>query len=86
MTWKEELRKQQIDMNIGSTNYAKDLGDSVQFGEGEQSVTIDKGTIPHLVGKFVEQGGYFKPITRLTQITTSSGTTDKFVEWYKQYR
>ena len=69
MNWKDELRKQKIDMDIGSTNYAKDLGNSVQFGEGNNSVTIDKGTIPHLVAKFVEQGGYFKPITRLKQIT-----------------
>ena len=85
MSWKTELRKQ-IDMDIGSTNYAKDLGDSVQFGEGEQSVTIGKGTIPHLVAQFVQSGGYFKPITRLKQITTSSGTTDDFVRWYKQHR
>lgn len=86
MTWKHELRKQQIDMNVGSTNYAKDLGNSVQFGEGNNSVTIDKGTIPHLVEQFVQSGGYFKPITRLTQITMSSGTTDDFVRWYKQHR
>ena len=85
MTWKDELKKQ-LDMDIGSTNYAKDLGNSVQFGEGEQSVTIDKGTIPHLVEQFVQSGGYFRPITRLKQITMSSGTTDKFVAWYKQHR
>ena len=86
MNWKDELRKQQIDMDVGSTNYAKDLGNSVQFGEGNNSVTIGKGAIPHLVEQFVQAERPMSPITRLKQITMSSGTTDNFVRWYKQHR
>jgi hypothetical protein len=86
MNWKDELRKQQIDMNVGS-GYAKDLGDSVQFGEGNNSVTIDKGTIPHLVARFrKETQPNMPPLERLTQITMSSGPTDDFVRWYKNLR
>ncbi len=85
MTWKDELKKQ-LNMDIGSTNYAKDLGNSVQFGEGNNSVTIDKNTIPHLVEQFVQAERPMSPITRLAQITTSSGTTDDFVRWYMQHR
>jgi len=86
MTWKDELRKQQLDMKVGD-GYAKDLGNSVQFGEGNNSVTIDKGTIPHLVAQFrKETEPNLPPLERLTQITMSSGPTDKFIAWYKQHR
>ena len=71
-------------MNVGN-GYAKDLGDSVQFGEGNNSVTIDKGTIPHLVARFRKESN-LPPLERLTQITMSSGPTDEFIAWYKKLR
>ena len=87
MNWKDELRKQKIDMKVGDTAYAKDLGDSVQFGEGTNSVTIGKGAIPHLVALFrKETQPNSRPLERLTQITMSSGPTDEFVRWYKKHR
>lgn len=86
MNWKDELRKQQIDMKVGD-GYAKDLGENIQFGEGGQSVTIDKGTVPHLVARFrKETQPNMPPLERLTQITMSSGQTDNFVAWYRKLR
>ena len=59
----------------------------MQFGEGNNSVTIDKGTIPHLVARFrKETQPMMPPLERLTQITMSSGPTDDFIAWYKKLR
>jgi len=55
--------------------------------EGNNSVTIDKGTIPHLVARFrKETQPMMPPLERLTQITMSSGPTDDFIAWYKKLR
>lgn len=78
MNWKNTLRKQELEMDIGSTNYAKDLGDSVKFGEGGNAITVPKSQIVALVKE------YDPSITRLKQITTSSGPLDDFVIWLKK--
>jgi len=78
MTWKNTLRKQELNMDIGSTNYAKDLGDSIEFGEGGNTFSVPKSQLVAIVKEFDPS------ITRLTQITMQSEMTDKFVIWLKK--
>ena len=75
MSWKNTLRKQELNMDIGSTNYAKDNGDSVTF---KNKVTVSKDVL----GQMVKE--YDPSIVRMTQITMSSGMTDKFVMWLEK--
>tara|TARA_R110002020_G_scaffold443409_1_gene654658 strand:+ start:654 stop:1184 length:531 start_codon:yes stop_codon:yes gene_type:complete len=78
MNWKNTLRKQEIDMDIGSTNYAKDLGDSVKFGEGGNAITVPKSKLVELVSR------YDPSIKRMTEITMSYGPNDDFVRWLNE--
>jgi len=83
--WKNIIRKQERDMEVGSTNYAKDLGDSVKFGgyvDESKNVTIPKSQLGEVLDKYEQATG--KKINRLTEITMSDGPTTKFVLWAKQ--
>ncbi len=82
MTWKNIVRKQERNMEVGSTNYAKDLGDSVEFGgfmDKSKNVTIPKSQLGEVLDRYEQATG--NKIDRLTQITMSSGPSDDFTRW-----
>jgi len=81
MSWKNTIRKTERDLTVGSTNYAKDLGDSVEFGgytDASKNVTVPKDQLNDLLER------YNNTIQRLTQITMKGGNTDNFVRWLRE--
>tara|TARA_Y100000593_G_scaffold56609_1_gene105599 strand:+ start:3693 stop:4040 length:348 start_codon:yes stop_codon:yes gene_type:complete len=83
----QQVGESNIDLDIGSTNYAKDLGDAISFGgyvDESMNAVIPKNQLASVVEAFDKSGEYFKPITKLTQITMSNGPTNEFVSWYKK--
>ena len=88
MTWKEIL-KQEIDMTVGD-GYAKDLGDSVQFGQYEdrnKNIVVGKNALVTILDRYnreVRAREGMPPIQRLTQITMSSGPTRDFMEFLRK--
>ena len=84
MTWKDIL-KQERDLTVGSTNYAKDEGDSVcfiQWNDDRLNPRIPKTELNALLDEY--ELVYGRPITALTQITMSSGPNEDFVNWYNK--
>ena len=86
MTWKDILKNETPrDLEVGSTNYAKDLGDSVKFiqwKDDRMNPEIPKSELNAILGEYESVLG--RPIERLTQITMSSGSNEDFVEWYNK--
>ena len=85
--WKEIL-KQEIDMTVGD-GYAKDLGDSVQFGRYEdrnKNIVVGKSALRSILKRYnlerFKKG--MPPLQRLTQITMSSGPTDDFMRFLRE--
>jgi hypothetical protein len=74
-------------MSVGSTNYAKDLGERVEFGgysDKSKNVVVPKDRLPALIEAFVKEKRNGRPIERLTEITMSAGPTDDFVRFLRQ--
>lgn len=84
MTWERILKnKMQRDLDVGSTSYAKDLGDSVKFIEFRDdrlNPVIPKSELNALLDEYENVVG--RPIDRLRLITMSSGPNRDFVLWY----
>ena len=84
MTWERILKnKMQRDLDVGSTSYAKDLGDSVKFIEFRDdrlNPVIPKSELNTLLDEYENVVG--RPIDRLRLITMSSGPNRDFVLWY----
>ena len=84
MTWERILKnKMQRDLDVGSTSYAKDLGDSVKFIEFRDdrlNPVIPKSELNALLDEYENVVG--SPIDRLRLITMSSGPNRDFVLWY----
>ena len=88
MTWKEIL-KQEIDMTVGD-GYAKDLGDSVQFGRYEdrnKNIVVGKSALRSILERYnkeVRAKEGMPPLQRLTQITMSAGPTSDFMKFLRE--
>ena len=84
MTWERILKnKMQRDLDVGSTSYAKDLGDSVKFIEFRDdrlNPVIPKSELNALLDEYENVVG--RPIDRLRLITMSSGPNRDFFLWY----
>ena len=86
MEWKDILKnEQQRDLDVGSTSYAKDLGDSVKFiqwKDDRMNPVIPKSELNAIIDEY--ETTYGRPIDRLKLITMSSGMNEDFVEWYNK--
>ncbi len=84
--WKEILKNEmQRNLDIGSTNYAKDLGNSVKFiqwRDDRMNPDIPKSELNALLDEY--QSVYGQPIKDIRQITSSSGPNEEFVAWYNK--
>ena len=83
----ETTQFKKMDMKVGSTNYAKDLGESVEFGgysDKSKNVVVPKSRLPALIEAFAKQRRGGRPIERLTEITMSAGPTDDFVRFLRK--
>lgn len=84
MTWERILKNEmQRDLDVGSTSYAKDLGNSVKFIEFRDdrlNPVIPKSELNALLDEYEKVVG--RPIDRLRLITMSSGPNRDFVLWY----
>ena len=73
-------------MKVGSTNYAKDLGDKVEFGgysDKSNNVTIPKAMLGAALDKYEKDTGYV--VSSLNRdITSSAGPTTNFVYWARE--
>ena len=82
--WKDIL-KQERDMEVGSTNYAKDLGDKVEFGgysDKSKNVTIPKAMLGAALDKYEKDTG--DKVPTLQDITMSAGSSTDFVYWARE--
>ena len=86
MTWRTILKNEmQRDLDVGSTSYAKDLGDSVKFIEFRDdrlNPVIPKSELNALLDEYENVVG--RPIDRLRLITMSSGPNRDFILWYNK--
>lgn len=80
----ETTQFKKMNLSIGTTNYAKDLGESIQFGnypDESKNAIVPKSRIPTLVEEFNKT----KPVSyNLKQITGSAGPTDDFIDFVKR--
>ena len=84
MSWKNKLRKQQRDLNVGD-GYAKDKGDHILFvGEPRDGgdLKVPKAGLNQVLDEYERSAN--KKIDRLTQITMSAGPHDDFLRWYRK--
>ncbi len=83
--WYNDIKKQERDMEVGSTNYAKDLGDKVEFGgysDKSNNVTIPKAMLGAALDKYEKDTG--NKVPTLQNITQSAGPTTDFVYWARE--
>lgn len=83
--WYNDIKKQERDMEVGSTQYAKDKGNSVKFiqwKDDRRNPEIPKTELNAILDEY--EGVIGKPIERLRQITMSSGPNQDFVAWYNK--
>lgn len=85
----ETTQFKKMDMTVGD-GYAKDLGDSVQFGRYEdrdKNIVVGKSALRSILERYNKEERAKKglpPLERLTQITMSSGPTDDFMKFLRK--
>jgi len=84
----ETTQFKKMDMTVGD-GYAKDLGDSVQFGRYEdknKNIVVGKSALRSILERYnkeVREKKGMPPLKRLTQITMSSGPTGDFMKFLR---
>ena len=84
--WKKILKTER-NLDIGSTNYAKDEGDSIyfiQWNDDRLNPRIPKTELNAILDEYEQFTG--KPITDIRLITSKSRQNENFVDWYNKSR
>ena len=83
----QQAKGSERDLSVGSTNYAKDLGDKVyfiQWKDDRMNPKIPKSELPALLDEFEKDSEFGFPVRSLQSITMSSGQNEDFVNWYNK--